>query len=70
MVILDLNPREKISVYLIGATTQIKNSPKFNILLKLLSLNPPSLKVYIMHDKTMTITNLEYIFCTTEYNYS
>ena len=32
--------------------------PKFNIPLKLFSLNPPAQKVYITHNKAMVIANL------------
>ena len=42
-------------------TTRSKDTPKFTILLKKLSINPPDKKVYIMHPKAMMIANLVYI---------
>ena len=44
--------------------------PKFNILIKPFSLNPPAKKVYIAHNKAMKIVNLVDIFCRTGYNHS
>ena len=46
-----------------------KYMTKFNILLKPLSLNTPSQKVYIIHNKAMKIMKLVHILCTTEYNH-
>ena len=39
-------------------TTRSKDRPKFNIMLKPFSLNPPAHKVYIKHPKAMMIVNL------------
>ena len=41
--------------------------PKVNILLKKFSLNPPSKKIYITQDISMTIANSVEILCKNEY---
>ena len=53
-------------------TIRRKYMPKFNILLKPFSLNPPVQKVYRTHNKAVTIVNLAEIrnFFKTEYTNS
>ena len=63
-------PGNKLCVDLIGPTTRRKSSPKFNILLKMFSLNPPYQKVYTTHKKSMTIDTSVDILCTTDYYHS
>ena len=61
MAILNRFKNNKLYVDLIDPTTRRKDMPKFNILLKLFSLNPSAQKIYIMHHKAMMIANLVYI---------
>ena len=68
MVILEKIPRKKVCLYLIGKTRR-RVRPKFNILLRIFSLNPPDQKDYITHYEAMAIASLVDIFCATEYNY-
>ena len=69
MVISEKFPSNKLCVDLIGPKTHSKYRPKYNTLFKPFSLNPPSQKVYIMHNKVMMIANLLDIFCMTGYNH-
>ena len=55
MVISEKLPGNKLCVDLIGPTTRRKDRPKFNILATSISLNPPSQKVYITHNKAISI---------------
>ena len=70
MLISDKLPRKKLCVDLIGPITRIKDRNKCNVQLKTFSINPPYHKIYIMHNKAMTIANLVDIYFTTKYNHS
>ena len=73
MVISDKFPENKLCVDLVSpynTYTFSKGRPKFNVLLKLFSLNPQAQKFYIMHNKAMTIANLVKNIDTTAYYYS
>ena len=58
--------REQTLCRLYPPTTHKKYRPKINIKLKLFPLKPTAQKVYITHNKVMTISNLVYILCTTD----
>ena len=62
--------RNELCIDLIGPVTRRKDRPKFNILLKVFSLNPPVQNVYITHYKLMTIEKLVDILCKTDYYHS
>ena len=58
MLISEKLPKKNYLYILYDPTTHRKDKPKFNILLKPLSLNPHAQKVYISHNKVMEVANL------------
>ena len=51
--------------FLASSNKQMQKFPGLN---ETDAINPPAQKVYITHNKAMTIANIVDIFCKTEYN--